>query len=380
MTGTTSQVEHIVNHYCRKFLTEIKSYNEFNAVGIAVALYYPNNPDVPAFFHYGLSAPDQGVTRDTIYSLGSVTKVFTSTLASYLTVTGVIPALDQALAGPYLSNASCRPSVVSGAYWENATFFQFGTQTSGMPDKSEGYYADQLFSNALPSCDQLNWWNDPKRQATWTEKQKFWIYSNAGFITLGFAVAGAAQKNNGYTGGYPGLLSEVITGQIGMPNTFVGEYAPATGAPMATGYNPKQAVAITGAADMKSTAQDMYAWLAAVHQAMVVQGTNYWTMTPLELAIAGPTTIAIPYPINQEGNPCGFAMGLGWQIPTFNGVTYLEKDGGTQESGCSCWVGLTRYQEGGPIVGIAILTNQCYGKYAPSFTGRKILEELINFG
>ena len=123
MTGTTSQVEHIVNHYCRKFLTEIKSYNEFNAVGIAVALYYPNNPDVPAFFHYGLSAPDQGVTRDTIYSLGSVTKVFTSTLASYLTVTGVIPALDQALSGPYLSNASCRPSVVSGAYWENAISF-----------------------------------------------------------------------------------------------------------------------------------------------------------------------------------------------------------------------------------------------------------------
>jgi hypothetical protein len=70
-----------------------------------------------------------------------------------------------------------------------------------------------------------------------------------------------------------------------------------------------------------------------------------------------------------------FAMGLGWQIPTFGSVDVLAKDGSTGKGGCSCWVGLTRYSSNVPPVGIALLTNQ--NGFRPTSTAKEILTKIL---
>ncbi len=52
--------------------------------GVAVALYHPRQPPVQRFYHHGEARPQEAVTENTIFCIGSVTKVFTATLLALL--------------------------------------------------------------------------------------------------------------------------------------------------------------------------------------------------------------------------------------------------------------------------------------------------------
>ena len=374
MTDTTQTVPGIVDSNCDKLLKLMKTAHPNSDVGISVALYYPGDTSVPGFFKYGLAGPGIEITNETVYAIGSVTKVFTATLAAYLNVKNIIGALDQTLVGQYLTNGNCKPSGVSGSYWNNVTFAEFATQTSGMPDEANGPYSNQLFADEPPSCNQLNWWNE--NETSFENNRGYWIYSSAGFVTLGFAVAAAAAAG-GLTGGYTALLESIITAQIGMPNTFAADDVPPN-AVLAQGYNANsKPVPITDAADLKSSAQDMLAWLDAVYQAMKLQAAVA-SLTPLQQALANTTKVWIANPENPDKKPTNFAMGLGWQIPTIGSSQVLTKNGVTGKGGCSCWVGLTRYDSTAPPVGIALMTNQV--GVNPDHTAHQILQEIIALG
>lgn len=374
MTDTTQTVPGIVDSNCYKLLQLMKKAHPNSDVGVSVALYYPGNTGVPGFFKYGLAGPDIEITNETVYAIGSVTKVFTATLAAYLNVKNIIGALDQTLVGQYLTNGNCKPSGVSGSYWNNVTFAEFATQTSGMPDEANGPYSNQLFADEPPSCNQLNWWNE--NETSFGNNRGYWIYSSAGFVTLGFAVAAAAAAG-GLTGGYTALLESIITAPISMPNTFAADDVPPN-AVLAQGYNANsKPVPITDAADLKSSAQDMLAWLDAVYQAMKLQAAVA-SLTPLQQALANTTKVWIANPENPDKKPTNFAMGLGWQIPTIGSSQVLTKNGVTGKGGCSCWVGLTRYDSTAPPVGIALMTNQV--GVNPDHTAHQILQEIIALG
>jgi beta-lactamase class C len=374
MTTSSLTVQEIVDSHCHRLLTAMKAHHGKADVGISVALFYPGNPEVPNFFKYGSAGPGIDITAGTVYAIGSVTKLFTATLAAYLSAQAVIGELGQTLVGPFLANAGCTPSALSGSYWKEATFAQFATQTSGMPDEANGPYSDQLFADQPPSCEQLQWWHHNRE--SFASNQGYWIYSSAGFVTLGFAVAAAAAAA-GLTGGYTALLENIITTPLAMPNTFAAGDVPAN-AVLAQGYNNhSKAVQVTNAADLKSSAQDLLVWLASVYQAMELQASGK-TLTELQQALANPTNIWIASPENPDRQPTAFAMGLGWQIPTFASTQVLAKDGVTDKGGCSCWVGLTRYDPTAPPVGIALLTNQ--DGVAPDPTARTILQKIIELG
>ena len=324
MTDTTQTVQGIVNSNCETLLTEMQKAHPNLDVGISVALYYPSDNTVPDFFGYGSAGPGVDITNETVYAMGSVTKVFTSSLASYLNVEKIIGELDQTTVAQYLVNKDCSSSGVSGSYWDEVTFADFATQTSGMPDSANGRYSVQLFDDEPPSCNQLSWWNNSANQTNFKNNQGYWIYSNAGFVTLGFAVAAAAAGS--ITGGYPALLESIITTPIGMPNTFVADNVPPH-AVVAEGYTPDgKSVPITQAADLKSTAQDMLAFLGAVYQAMKLQATG-GSLTSLQQALANTTNTWVATPKTPNGKPTPFAMGLGWQIPTMNSGKVLTKNG-----------------------------------------------------
>jgi CubicO group peptidase (beta-lactamase class C family) len=371
MNNRSSEIQRLMNSNCYKLLKKLQQAHPNADVGISVALYYPSDPNVPGFFKYGLAAPGTEITPETIYAVGSVTKVFTAALAAYLSVQGVIGDLGQTLVGPLLKNTSCATSGVSGSYWDEVTFEKFATQTSGMPKTEKNAPGLQLFNNEPPTCEQLHWWND--NQANFGENYGYWVYSNVGFVTLGFAIASAAAQG-GMVGGYPALLRNIITSPIGMPNTFVAADMPPHAVLAQGNSNKKGAVAITCAPDLKSSAQDMLAWLAALYQAMRLQAEGD-QLTPLQQALANTTQTWITNPMKPNKKSENFAMGLGWQIPTFGSVDVLAKDGSTGKGGFSCWVGLTRYSSNVPPVGIALLTNQ--NGFRPTSTAKEILTKIL---
>jgi CubicO group peptidase (beta-lactamase class C family) len=373
MTDNTSTIQTIVNSNCGALLKQLQTDHPNEGVGISVALYYPRNPDVPNFFSYGSAGPGINITPKTVYGIGSVTKVFTSALAAYLSVREMIGELDKTLAGTYLSNVGCNPSGVSGDYWKKLTFAQLATQTSGMPDEAPGLHSDQLFTDQPPSCHLIGWWNDD--QESFLSNLGYWIYSSAGFVTLGFAVAAAGNKG-GLTGGYTEMLKNVITGPIDMPNTFAADDV-APGAVLAQGYDRLKPVPITDASDLKSSAQDMLAWLGAVYQAMQLQACGA-TLSPLQQALADTTNTWIANPLRPDKKPTGFAMGLAWQIPTFGTAQVLIKNGATSKGGCSCWVGLTRYASNVPPVGVALMTNQI--GVDPDPCAQSIIKQIMDLG
>jgi CubicO group peptidase (beta-lactamase class C family) len=374
MAGTAADIKQIVDHHCNHLLTAMRDGHSGADVGISVALYFPDDPDVPGFFGYGAAGPGLVPAADTVYAIGSVSKVFTASLAAWLSVEGLLGELDQTQVAPYLSNPGCDPEGVSGAYWDGPsglTFARLATQTSGMPDEANGHYSAQLFSGQPPSCEQIAWWND--KQSDFARDENDWIYSSAGFVTLGFAVAAAART----AGGLPALLQDVITRPLGMRDTFpAGDIPP--GAILAQGYTPKsKQVPVTGAADLKSSARDMLAWLGAIYRAMLRAAAGE-RLTSLEQALAATAKTWIAQPMKPDRQPTDFAMGLGWQIPTLGPAQVLTKNGATSQGGCTSWAGLTRHDAAVRPVGIALMTNQ--DGVSPDATARTILQRLISLG
>lgn len=379
MTASASAVQAIVDSNCNTLLDQLQHAHPGAAVGISVALYYPGNTAVPGFFPYGQAAPGTAITPDTVYAIGSVTKVFTATLAAYLQVKKVID-LKTTHVGPYLSNTGCQTPKVSGSYWNEVPFWTFATHTSGMPDEAPGPYSTQLFNDESPSCDLIQWWDGNESQ--FAKMQGLWNYSSAGFVTLGFATVQAASEK-GYPGEYTTLLSQVITGPnvLDMPYTFAANFVP-DGAQLAQGYDKgTKQTKVTDAEDLKSSAGDLLIWLAAVYQTM--QGAGGGNLTDLQQAILLTTDVQIAQPKNWDKQPTKFAMGLAWQIFTWqispsSKYQVLTKNGATSQGGCSCWVGLTKYAAGVPAVGIALMTNQI--GVDPDPTARTILQGVVALG
>ena len=372
MSGSAKYVKQVVDDTCGDLLLAMQNNFRGDAVGVSLALYYPGNTAVPPFFGYGLSAPNQGVTENTVYAIGSVTKVFTATLAAYLVQQGTIGNLGTTTVAPYLGNPMCDPWGVAGDYWSEVTFADFATQTSGMPDEAPQHISSALFLDEPPSCDLLAWWNNPGNQADWQKSQGDWIYSSAGFVTLGFAVTGAAGQ------GYTRLLRVCITEPLAMDRTFAADQVPHDTV-LAVGYaGPGKQVNVTAASDLKSNASDMVGWMQAVHAAMSAPQS-----APLPAAIVETTNVWIAQPKKPDGSNEAFAMGLGWQIPSQDSIPFLEKNGATSLGGCSCWIGLTKPGPGVPVVGVMVMTNQSgVGAHgiSPDRYGRQILNALLTSG
>src|SRR5216684_6217859 len=72
---------------------------KYNIPGIAVGITVAGKPYV---FSYGVASTEtrRPVTRDTLFEIGSVTKTFTATLASYARVSGYLSLSDRI--GKYL--------------------------------------------------------------------------------------------------------------------------------------------------------------------------------------------------------------------------------------------------------------------------------------
>lgn len=114
-SGGSGEIEQIVNEAVRPIMEE-------NGVpGMAVGVTVRGKQ---YFFNYGVASKDsqKKVTRDTIFEIGSISKTFTATLASYAQVRGALSLSD---------SASTYLPALAGSSFDGITLLDLGTYSAG---------------------------------------------------------------------------------------------------------------------------------------------------------------------------------------------------------------------------------------------------------
>ncbi|MHC2335160.1 serine hydrolase domain-containing protein [Bradyrhizobium sp. USDA 4454] len=354
-----------------------------NAPGCCIAVYdeksfgtkgyvYPKGLSAVA----GSSPAPFNVTTDTVFEIGSVTKVFTSTLLAVAVQAGAA-FLDDSV-GYWLNYShSFGPDPVGTPVLDAIQLVQFATHTSGMPEQpGDGLtgYSEQLFADELPSADLIKWWNKYD-----TPPSGCWQYSNIGFVTLGFAVTQMFPTDRGHN--YNEMLAKYVTGPLGMKQTgavvnsswkvargCIGHWSKGSEPPYPIVFD-RNTPTNDSAFDLKTTGDDMIKFLAA--QIVAPNGT-------LGKQIALTQQEQGTFPVCGQDN--SVTMGLAWQITSDNqGNTVFTKNGATSKGGFEAIVIVVP----GLQCGVAVLSNQYFNAsgvhpagIGPGRTALKIISQL----
>lgn len=109
------RLERVVNEVIRPVI------DQNNVPGMAVAVTVQGKR---YFFNYGVASKESGreVTEDTIFEIGSISKTFTATLASYAQASGKLSLSD---------NASSYLPALAGSSFDKISLLDLGTYTAG---------------------------------------------------------------------------------------------------------------------------------------------------------------------------------------------------------------------------------------------------------
>jgi beta-lactamase class C len=113
--GSQDRLAQIVNEAIRPVM------EENNIPGMAVAVTVRGQR---SFFSYGVASKESGqkVTEDTLFEIGSISKTFTATLASYAQVTGALSLSDK---------ASRYMPALAGSSFDEISLLDLGTYAAG---------------------------------------------------------------------------------------------------------------------------------------------------------------------------------------------------------------------------------------------------------
>jgi len=224
------------------------------AVGIVVGVIEPNGRRVVAYGHLANGDP-RTLDGDTIFEIGSVSKVFTSLLLADM-VNRKEVSLDDAAANYLPKNV--RVPERSG---KPITLLDLATHTSGLPTvpnlkpKDPGNpYPDYSVADLYQFLSGYELSRDPGSE---------YEYSNLGAGLLGHVLAYRAGTD------YESLIRSRITEPLGMPDTGI-TLSSSMKQRMATGHSPALAPVanwdlslLPGAGALRSSANDMLTFLAA---------------------------------------------------------------------------------------------------------------------
>ena len=225
------------------------------SVGIVVGTIGPAGTRVVGYGKLSASDP-RTPDGDTVYEIGSVTKVFTSLLLADMVNKGEVK-LDDPVA-KFLP-ATVKVPERNG---KKITLVDLATQSSGLPRMPSNFkpkdpqnpYADYTPQQMYDFLSGYQLTRDPGEK---------YEYSNLGVGLLGHALSLRAGKD------YETLVRERILKPLKMDNTAV-TFTPAMKAHLAAGHDPSLKPAanwdiatLTGAGAIRSTANDMLKFVAA---------------------------------------------------------------------------------------------------------------------
>jgi D-alanyl-D-alanine-carboxypeptidase/D-alanyl-D-alanine-endopeptidase len=276
------------------------------SVGLVVGVIEPAGRRVVAYgsLAKGDSRPLNG---DTIFEIGSITKVFTSLLLA-----DAVERHEVALTDPI---AKYLPSQVKVAErgGRSITLQDLSTHTSGLPRLPTNFnpkdpsnpYADYSIDQLYQFLSSVQLTRDIGSQ---------YEYSNLGGGLLGHLLARQAGMD------YEALVRSRVTRPLGMTSTSI-TLSPEMKARLAAGHNQMlqptanwDLPALAGAGALRSSTNDLLTFLSA---------TLGYTQSPLAPAMAAMTTIRRP-----TETP-GLEIALGWHIFAGKGKEIIWHNGGT---------------------------------------------------
>jgi len=295
------------------------------SVGIVVGVIEPSGRRVVS---YGKFAKDdkRALNGDTVFEIGSVTKVFTAMLLADMVARREV-ALDDPV-GKYLPAGVKAPKV---------TLEQLATHTSGLPrlpanmapKDGDNPYADYSVAQLYEFLAVVTPAAEPK-----------YDYSNLGVGLLGHALARRAGTD------YETLVRTRILAPLGMKSTSITLDA-AMKEHLALGHDAEMKRAanwdiptLAGAGALRSTANDMLTFIEA---AMGVK------KSPLAAPMA--SMLANRRPLGDPGHE----VALGWHVYTANDREIVWHNGGT--GGYRSWAGF----EPKSRTGVVVLSNASTG-------------------
>ncbi len=311
----------------RRLLAERVDVHQ-QSVGIVVGVLEPSGRRIVTYGNRAKSDPTP-LDGDTMFEIGSITKVFTSLLLADAVQRGEVALTDPVT--KYLP-----PEVKMPERGDRAiTLIDLATHTSGLP---------RLPTNLTPR-DPSNPYADYSVQQLYEFLSTYQLprdigsqyeYSNLGAGLLGHVLARRAGTT------YESLVRERITRPLGMTNTAL-TLSPELRARMAIGHDPAlQPVplwdlpTLAGAGALRSSANDLLTFLAAA--------LGYHA-SPLTAAFQLMPTIRRPTTSSQ------MEAALGWQVFKVSDTEILWHNGGT--GGFRTWIGYDPRTR----AGVVILTN-----------------------
>jgi CubicO group peptidase (beta-lactamase class C family) len=320
---------------------------QHQSVGIVVGVIGPEGRRIIAYGHVEKDDP-RPLNGDTIFEIGSATKVFTSLLLADAVQRGEA-ALDDPVAR-YLPPGVKMPE----RNGRSITLVDLATHTSGLP---------RLPTNLTPK-DPSNPYADYSVEQLYQFLSSYQLtrdigsqyeYSNLGGGLLGHVLARRVGMD------YEALVRSRICDPLGMNSTRI-TLTPEMKARLAVGHNQGLESAgnwdfptLAGAGALRSTANDMLTFLAA---------NLGYTKSPLAPAMAAMLKVRRP-----TGQP-GLEIALGWHIYTINGKEVVWHNGGT--GGYRSFMGFD--PKAG--VGIVVLSNTFTGAGVDDI-GRHLLDASV---
>jgi serine-type D-Ala-D-Ala carboxypeptidase/endopeptidase len=308
-TPTASAVQLQSDADIRRILTErLKGFD--HRVSIIVGTIGPDGRRVVAHGSMGLNG--KPVDGDTLYEIGSITKVFTSLLLADMVERGEV-ALEDPVA-KYLPSGVKVPA----RNGRQITLLDLSTHRSGLPRMPANFAPEDPFKPYVDyPVERLYEFlsSHELRRDVGAEYE----YSNLGSGLLALALARRAGTD------FETALRDRIFRPLGMTSTII-SLTPALKARMATPHSSAFHLApvplwdftpaFFGAGALRSSANDVLTFLAA---------NLGYVRTPLSAAMARMRTV-------QADGMDNFKMGLGWQIEQVDGIEVVWKGGATYGS------------------------------------------------
>ena len=314
--------------------------------GVAVAVRMNGNT---SFFNYGMAdnAQNRPVTADSIFNLGSVGKVFATTLLAQAVRQGEL-SLDDPVA-KYVTELQRSGDI------RRITLGQLASHTSGLPRVPQQYETWHKGRYTWPDFVRfLNSWKaDPKH-----EPGQQYLYSNAAMVLLRVALERRFNTR------FAALMHQRLTGPLGMSSTALPLPRDLLGRAV-QGYGPQDrpigrpgmeggTFQWPGSGQIYSSSRDMATFLAA----------NLGELPdhrPIENAMA-----LAQQPVFTVGPQ--LKLGLAWQNVTAGNFTIIDKNGGLANT--STYIGFAPERK----LGVVILVNR--GKQHATGIGRQIIHAL----
>jgi beta-lactamase class C len=314
--------------------------------GVAVAVRMNGQT---SFFNYGMAdnAQNRPVTADSIFNLGSVGKVFATTLLAQAVKQGEL-SLDDPVA-KYVTELQ------RGGDIRRITLGQLASHTSGLPDRPQQY--ETWHKGRYPWPDFVRFLNSWKAGPNHEPGQQY-LYSDAAMVLLRVALERRFNTR------FATLMHQRLTSPLGMTSTALPLPRDLLGRAV-QGYNPSGrplgrpgmeggTFEWPGSGQIYSSSRDMATLLAANLGELPGHGA-------IENAMAFAQQPVFTVSARLK-------IGLAWQNVSAGNFTIIDKNGGLNNT--STYIGFAPRKK----LGVVILVNR--GRQNATIYGRQIIHAL----